>query len=332
VKNTFKRDKTLVENACFSHWVGMSPPRRTDYSPFGVILPERTASTAFYRLGFQGQEHDDEVKGDGNSVNFKYRMHDPRVGRFFAVDLLSKEFPWNSSYVFSENRLLDARELEGLEAFFIHGTSESERMWLKPTVFSNARELKKLTNSKSIDTGFSWEDKSILFGSPGTAYKAHGSDDRTIAAQNLANYVFKNKIEDEEITLIGHSHGGNVSVQAAKILFEKYKIKVNVITVNTPAYNSGIEDPANNPGINDMISFYDDKDNIAGGVSKLSDCIIGPYSTDYYDADAKKKTTNVETSSKTSDDYNAHNSIYYDKDVIKRTVKDKKVKKLSKVE
>ena len=39
-----------------------------------------------YRYGFQGQEKDDEVKGVGNSINYKYRMHDPRSGRFFAVD------------------------------------------------------------------------------------------------------------------------------------------------------------------------------------------------------------------------------------------------------
>ena len=115
MKNTLNRDKSLVENTRFSHWVGMSPPRRTDYSPFGVLLPERTSSTAFYRRGFQGQEHDDEVKGEGNSVNFKYRMHDPRVGRFFAVDPLASKYPHNSPYAFSENVVIHMVELEGLE-------------------------------------------------------------------------------------------------------------------------------------------------------------------------------------------------------------------------
>jgi hypothetical protein len=64
-------------------------------------------------------EKDDEVKGEGNSVNYEYRMHDTRLGRFFAVDPISHEFPWNSPYAFSENRLLDAVELEGLEAKII---------------------------------------------------------------------------------------------------------------------------------------------------------------------------------------------------------------------
>ncbi|NVK66841.1 MAG: hypothetical protein HWE22_19770 [Flavobacteriales bacterium] len=68
-----------------------------------------------YRYSFQGQEHDDEVKGKGNSINYKYRMHDPRIGRFFAVDPLAPKYPHNSPYAFSENTVIDHVELEGLE-------------------------------------------------------------------------------------------------------------------------------------------------------------------------------------------------------------------------
>ena len=68
-----------------------------------------------YRYGFQAQEMDNEVKGTGNSINYKFRMHDPRVGRFFAVDPLIKDYPFYSSYAFSGNRVIDSREIEGLE-------------------------------------------------------------------------------------------------------------------------------------------------------------------------------------------------------------------------
>lgn len=69
-----------------------------------------------YRYGFQGQETDFEVKNiTGGSVNFKYRMHDPRLGRFFAVDPLTANYPWNSPYAFSENDVIRAIELEGAE-------------------------------------------------------------------------------------------------------------------------------------------------------------------------------------------------------------------------
>ena len=73
-----------------------------------------------YRYAFQGQEKDDEIKpGIGNSYNYRYRMHDPRLGRFFAVDPLFADYPHNSTYAFSENRVIDGIELEGLEIAFI---------------------------------------------------------------------------------------------------------------------------------------------------------------------------------------------------------------------
>ena len=86
-----------------------------DYYPYGMLVPKCNYSNPVYRYGFQGQEKDNEIKGIGNSINYKFRMHDPRVGRFFAVDPLAKKYPWNSSYAFSENRVIDGVELEGLQ-------------------------------------------------------------------------------------------------------------------------------------------------------------------------------------------------------------------------
>jgi RHS repeat-associated protein len=104
------------QNTPSGRWVGIR--NISDYSSFGVLLKERTVESADFRRGFQGQEHDDEVKGEGNSVNFKYRMHDPRVGRFFAVDPLIKSYPGHSSYSFSLNCVINGVELEGLEYYY----------------------------------------------------------------------------------------------------------------------------------------------------------------------------------------------------------------------
>ena len=87
-----------------------------DYYPFGMVQPGRSFTAGDgYRYGFQGQEKDDEVKGNGNSINYKYRMHDPRLGRFFSIDPLSPKYPHYSPYSFSGNKLIAFRELEGLE-------------------------------------------------------------------------------------------------------------------------------------------------------------------------------------------------------------------------
>lgn len=86
-----------------------------DYDPFGSLIPNRHGLSTAYRYGFQGQEKDDEIKGEGNSLNYTYRMHDPRIGRFFAVDPLTRKYPMLTPYQFSSNMPIHAPEFEGLE-------------------------------------------------------------------------------------------------------------------------------------------------------------------------------------------------------------------------
>ena len=94
-------------------------------------MPNRHGQSDDYRYGFQGQENDDEIRGTkGASVNYKYRMHDARIGRFFAVDPLNPKYPYYTPYSFSGNRVIDAVEIEGLEERVIIYEAGKE----KPTV------------------------------------------------------------------------------------------------------------------------------------------------------------------------------------------------------
>jgi len=69
------------------------------------------------RWGYQGQEREDGGEyGERTHYAYRYRIHNAALGRFISVDPLVRDYPWNSPYAFSENRLLDAVELEGLEA------------------------------------------------------------------------------------------------------------------------------------------------------------------------------------------------------------------------
>lgn len=71
----------------------------SDYYPFacpensvGMQMKERTFAAQDYRYGFNGQEQDGELM-DG-AVVFKYRVHDPRIGKFLSVDPLAPKYPW----------------------------------------------------------------------------------------------------------------------------------------------------------------------------------------------------------------------------------------------
>ncbi|WP_146260495.1 hypothetical protein [Algoriphagus chordae] len=66
---------------------------------------------------FQGQESIDEFELNWSS--FKWRNHQPEIGRFFNVDPLADKFVHNSPYAFSENKVTSHVELEGLEAVSI---------------------------------------------------------------------------------------------------------------------------------------------------------------------------------------------------------------------
>lgn len=67
----------------------------------------------------------------------------------------------------------------------------------------------------------------------------------------------------------GHSHGGNVSIQAADIIYNITGQKVNIITIGTPAYNGtdDKENPKNHVGINDHKALWNNIDGVSGGLA-----------------------------------------------------------------
>lgn len=91
----------------------------TDYSPFGVILEDRDFSSEKYSMGFNGMRKDDEVKGSGNSYDYKERFYDNRLSRFLSMDKLVKSFPWYSPYQFAGNKPTIAIDRDGMEEFIM---------------------------------------------------------------------------------------------------------------------------------------------------------------------------------------------------------------------
>ena len=133
-----------------------------------MLLPGRHGNSSDYRYGFQGQELDNEIKGEGNSHNYTFRMHDPRVGRFFAVDPLTKKYPNYSPYSFSGNKVINSVEREGLEeTFYMIGFQEnsngdSHLSFIKVAEIDNQVETIFGTKIKVSDA-----DNVYIFGSDG---------------------------------------------------------------------------------------------------------------------------------------------------------------------
>jgi hypothetical protein len=116
-----------------------------------------------------------------------------------------------------------------------------------------------LSGKETVLKDFEWPE--------GTNGFKNNQKDREIAAGELAKYVLKNHNEGEDITLIGHSHGGNVAIQAIDMirsgLGEGDNANINLITLATPAYN-GQSDPENpeNTSVDAHLHFFSSNDDI----------------------------------------------------------------------
>jgi RHS repeat-associated protein len=103
----------------------------SDYYPYGMVMPNRNASASDYRYGFQDQEKDDEVKGEGNSYDFGARMYDPRVGRFFKRDNFEAKSPFQSPYLFAGNTPIMGVDVNGdslYVLFWVTGNQHTGRV------------------------------------------------------------------------------------------------------------------------------------------------------------------------------------------------------------
>ncbi|MGB2136553.1 MAG: RHS repeat domain-containing protein, partial [Flavobacteriaceae bacterium] len=90
--------------------------KEQNYYPFG--LEHKGYNIASYGAEnnlktYQGQEFTGDL--GLNTHEWKYRMSDPAIGRFWQIDPLAEDYTYNSTYAFQENKMGMGVELEGLE-------------------------------------------------------------------------------------------------------------------------------------------------------------------------------------------------------------------------
>lgn len=84
-----------------------------DYYPFGMLEPGRSWNAGEYRYGFNGKENDNEVKGEGNQIDFIGRSFDPRIGRWLSVDPKRMKSPGITPYRFGFNDPIRYKDPDG---------------------------------------------------------------------------------------------------------------------------------------------------------------------------------------------------------------------------
>ena len=211
-----------------------------------------------YTFGFQGQEQDDEIKGQGNSINYKYRIHDPRLGRFLSVDPLFKTYPWNSTYAFSENRVIDGIELEGLEFLSVKDGSESNVK--DDSQISNPNFIKPNDETFNAANEISFEFNKMGKGGEQTYmeyYLGVSAQDYTFARiKNKYHSIAHIEVFDKDNVSLGYFSSTNKTLS---------RLEIGTIDFGI------IEAVSNNTNSNEM-SFY----NVSGGVRDDDTYTNGP--------------------------------------------------------
>ena len=192
----------------------------SDYYPFGMEMVGRNYSTYnTYRFGFNGKENDKEIEGQ---QDYGFRIYDKRLGKFKSVDPLSPKYPELTPYQFASNTPIQAIDLDGAEALFVHGTWSDKTTWGSEFV----KNMLKATGWNKIQTNALYGNWSGL----------NNAKARIEAANSMYNFLTSDKNPYRYLkhtTLIGHSHGGNVD----KILGSKLRAdgwSVDIVNIETP--------------------------------------------------------------------------------------------------
>jgi RHS repeat-associated protein len=104
------------------------------------------------RYFFQGQEMDDEVKGEGNSYDFGARMLDPRLGRWLSIDPKAAKFVSESPYIFVGNNPIIFIDPSGEEKIIVIGGGDKEGKDLMKFINSGLLKLSSLIKKDSKET------------------------------------------------------------------------------------------------------------------------------------------------------------------------------------
>lgn len=277
--------KDQVNNIRLSYYRGINGEptidQETNYYPFGLEHKgyNRIVSTQpNYKYGFQKQERQDET----GWLSFKWRNYDPALARFFNIDPLSEKYNYQSHYNFSENRVVDGIELEGLEFVPVHGTNakrEDTKLYSVITANYQGGSTWERSFVERVADITGWDYKSTY------EYSWSGENSvnaRKIAGKRLAEWIMSdvNPYKDlKHVTFMGHSHGGNVN-KIAKNILEKNGWKVDIINIATPQRK---DFQSNKKGNGLYINFYNNTDiiQVAGKIGDGSGDASGRYTNSH---------------------------------------------------
>ena len=252
--------------------------KHSEYAKYGLIEQNLEVVIAPvtdnpFKYKYQGQELQDEL--GLNWYSYKYRNYDPAIGRFFNVDPLTEKYVDWGPYVFSGNRVIDARELEGLEPVEVG----KDTQFLVITVNGRAGGMHgdkiqgNNTLVKNLPSPYNQGDDGLSllgqkpFNVNGATVINYAGSDSGVTAGHIAETIrgFKENNPDGKIALIGHSLGGKDALNAANIASD---VTIDVLITMEAASAGGMGSSFSTSvggNVQNLINFDSAKSSYTGG-------------------------------------------------------------------
>jgi len=141
VSNATPNWDVFFDNLSILHYAGPLV-EETHYYPFGLTMAgisDKALKSGYAenKYKFVRQLYDDDLGWD--MYQFRFRDHDPQIGRFWQIDPLAVKYPHNSTYAYAEDRPINGIDLEGLEWWWspLLGLAEDNSVITRGPVIEN---------------------------------------------------------------------------------------------------------------------------------------------------------------------------------------------------
>ncbi len=200
-----------------------------NYYPYGGLMGTPAAEqTNPYK--YSGKELDRESGLD--LYDFSARYHDPFLTCFTTQDPLAEKYYSLSPYAYCAGNPIIRIDKTGKFIILVHGTWSNHTTWCDRQGIENACSI--LFNDDimlSEGANFDWNGENSVNGRHGAATKLIQE------IQHEMNSDLLSKDQKKVVTLVGHSHGGNVAIEAINRMLDSGgfdNVTFNLLTINTP--------------------------------------------------------------------------------------------------
>jgi hypothetical protein len=244
----------MQNTGIFKTHSNLTMTRGTDtlkYYAFGSAMSSRVIGN--YRYGFNTQEKDDEVAGEGNSYTAEFWQYDSRLGRRFNVDPVIKYY--ESSYACFGNNPIWFCDIDGKDTIKVTSSNFDSK--------GNSAKIKNKDGNEIDNPNFDKNNPLVLF----TAYSSEKTGENN--TENVIQVDYSNFKEKYQTI----SPDISMSINNSNIVIKKYAKFLSA--------NSNLELLKKAVFVTNLLeigSKMDESDKYAGGTNLIcQECVLNRY-------------------------------------------------------